>query len=1857
MATKNLGQVSAILISTTPPSNQKMLWYDDNIGQKLLKYYDTNTSSWKNFDGTGVYLPLSGGIVTGFITLHNDPTANLHPATKQYVDTQIANVADTLSGILAVGNTTNGNDIVITSGDKIVFSEGVGGALYSSNTTSARDWLLPDEDGTLVVGSGVINKVARWLSSGGLGSGVLLDNNATAGIGGLDASSSFYVDSSLEVGIRVVNSNTTSSSTGIRGEGRGVNVGTNIGGDFIASNGNINYGVKGVADGLGSSNTLYGGYFKAYNSEGIQIGVWGDIPNPSTTPTHSISILGTNSGKVDASKPNIGGAFILDPESNPFSINDIVSVHSAIYANTKGVYSGISYAGYLNNSATTGTNYGLVVTSSGGVNNYGIVVLSGKSGFGVISPSKMLEVQTNSSTGKITLDTSGVTLFYQLDIALTNSHARFSTTDSKGFEFYAAGQALMKLLPEGGVVVGSHSSVDSHLHVKYTGSFPQADGSIRGTQLDSTIYNYSSPTFPYSLVLENEDITANNSNTIVFRTKDTGGILRDASYIGTRYHTRSGSVVSGDIVFGVSNSGTLNEVMRLTSSGVINIGSETSYSGVDKVSKLFVKTNSTINEGIYTRQENLGISAGSFIGVGAKNSTSTYTDILLVATGDLATGVGSVGGVQKYFTTSGHIYTGDSYGHINFFARSENGSPLYDIRVFTGGEDYNESNLRLTIKSDGKFGFNLAKAGYTGSDVDNPLSDLHIGSGAYFDIPNSYGLVDHVIFNISNEVDKGGIILTSDPNFISSTLGVGGFKITVINTDSSFSYIDDELKIGLVDSTDPNTFINTHIYLKNNSTAIGGILVSSEVLSVNGVLSLISVNNPTSESNFGKIYISNSDKKLYYLDEFGSQFLLSREGISGSGSINEVAFFSGTDSIVSSSSLTWDGVDFRIGGNLIVTGTTTTIDSTVVTIKDPIFTIGDDVIDDNKDRGIEFKWNQGGSKVGFFGFDDSSGRFTFIPNATNTSEVFSGVVGDVQFGTAYLNGLNIATGSSTTYFIMSDVSGNGTWSSINNLALLATPNGSEDYVMVWDASEGVHKKVLTSAIGGAGSSHNLLDGTTHPDTVATSPQRGDIIVGNPSSKWDRLAKGTTNQYLKSNGTDILWSTIDITEIANSVRGSGTLNQIAYWSNSNTLTSSSKLLFDNSNLAIFGATLADSGVTIYSEVGITTKTTALRIDNNTNGVVPNYGLVVTSDNSGALDTTGIWVNVEGTGTATNTGIRVEATASSSGTNIAGKFESSNGGSGNHYPLQIIDGNQGVSGRFLKNITTSGHARWADITESDITDLGTYVVVGSYTDGYITRWNSSSNTLESSVLRDDGTQIGVGTSAVSGTAITIDSSYEQGISMNLIQSSTNPWGITTTVSGGTSTSGAIRGRSNGGGVSTVAIGLEGIGFTSTANYGGNTSIGVRGEVGNNTNNAGDITSFYGYSQSSHANNSYGIIVDVNNSGVGTSYIGKFNDNRTVGVDKFIKSIDVNGTAEWASIVASDISDISGTIVTSGGSSTDNAIVRWNGTGGSSTQNSGIIVSDTNSISGVGDLSISGKVVYVNDTNSYVEFDTNDIKLFSGTRQVFGNIISSIYSFNPQGVNLDFWIKDNSNQIIFESDASTSIVHIGPGSYSPGAHLCISSTTTTRAQINFGDNAVDKITPLSGDMWFNGTNLYFRKGGVTYDLLAPPGVSDGDKGDITVSGSGATWTVDNQSVTNSKLANVSTQTFKGRDTAGSGSPEDLSISTVKKMLAGPRVSFTTSTTSLTIDMDTTDEYEITALAAGLTINAPTGTLTRGRKLWIRLEDNGTARTITWNAVFRAIGVTLPTTTVATKVTHVGLRYDVTDSKWDCVAVKTEA
>jgi hypothetical protein len=112
--------------------------------------------------------------------------------------------------------------------------------------------------------------------------------------------------------------------------------------------------------------------------------------------------------------------------------------------------------------------------------------------------------------------------------------------------------------------------------------------------------------------------------------------------------------------------------------------------------------------------------------------------------------------------------------------------------------------------------------------------------------------------------------------------------------------------------------------------------------------------------------------------------------------------------------------DVIVTGDLTVNGTTTTVNSTVVTYDDPCLTLGGDTAPTattSSDNGFEFRYYDGSAKVGFVGVDRSADEFVFIPNATNTSEVFSGNIGNARFSTLTGTDNNSGNGTLSSYTI------------------------------------------------------------------------------------------------------------------------------------------------------------------------------------------------------------------------------------------------------------------------------------------------------------------------------------------------------------------------------------------------------------------------------------------------------------------------------------------------------------------------------------------------------------------------------------------------------------------------------------------------------------------------------------------------------------------------------------------------------------------------------------------------------------------------------------------------------------------------
>ena len=199
-----------------------------------------------------------------------------------------------------------------------------------------------------------------------------------------------------------------------------------------------------------------------------------------------------------------------------------------------------------------------------------------------------------------------------------------------------------------------------------------------------------------------------------------------------------------------------------------------------------------------------------------------------------------------------------------------------------------------------------------------------------------------------------------------------------------------------------------------------------------------------------------------------------------------------------------------IAGNLTVQGVTTQVDSTTVSVADPVFVIGEaGVANDGKDRGIEFNYYDEEARKGFFGWDDSAASFTFIGDATNTNEVFSGSPGDIIVGN--ITG-TIITPSQTNITGLGTI-GTGVWNSTAIAPLYGGTGG--------DSSGASGVAVVT---GGTWSYEGNLDvslGGTGLSTVATD----GILLGAGAGNMTVLAPGAEGQNMRIVGGSPVWSDV------------------------------------------------------------------------------------------------------------------------------------------------------------------------------------------------------------------------------------------------------------------------------------------------------------------------------------------------------------------------------------------------------------------------------------------------------------------------------------------------------------------------------------------------------------------------------------------------------------------------------------------------------------------------------------------------------------------------------------------------------------
>jgi hypothetical protein len=256
--------------------------------------------------------------------------------------------------------------------------------------------------------------------------------------------------------------------------------------------------------------------------------------------------------------------------------------------------------------------------------------------------------------------------------------------------------------------------------------------------------------------------------------------------------------------------------------------------------------------------------------------------------------------------------------------------------------------------------------------------------------------------------------------------------------------------------------------------------------------------------------------------------------------------------------------DVVIDGNFTVHGTTT--QSNVVTIDDPVFNVGGNTLYNTNDtmyRGIEFQYYNDGitNNIGFFGRNSTSGCFTYIPNAVETSpNVFTGTPGCATFG-----GLSATTLSISSTTTLSSLQTCNITCPSGNLNITSTNTSFSGNVVTTNISSSTG----SVSIAGTTNVDNLnVTGTTTGITLESIQDKEHLSVSagnntNPSAN-------THITFINTSGTSSIYS------ITNIPSGSYNGNDVI-------ITCTSPIVSGNS-ITIYGTGVIDGNFNVTSANG-------------------------------------------------------------------------------------------------------------------------------------------------------------------------------------------------------------------------------------------------------------------------------------------------------------------------------------------------------------------------------------------------------------------------------------------------------------------------------------------------------------------------------------------------------------------------------------------------------------------------------------------------------------------------------------------------
>ena len=324
------------------------------------------------------------------------------------------------------------------------------------------------------------------------------------------------------------------------------------------------------------------------------------------------------------------------------------------------------------------------------------------------------------------------------------------------------------------------------------------------------------------------------------------------------------------------------------------------------------------------------------------------------------------------------------------------------------------------------------------------------------------------------------------------TIDTGSSAITTTGLISGGSLdIDDVLiggtNIGHTDDTDLMTVANGLLTVAGEISVttldIGGTNVASTAAELNIMDGDTSASSTTLADADRVVVNDDGTMKQVALTDFETYFETSLDTLSSVttvGALNAGSITSGFGAIdTGSSNITTTGT--VSAGNLTVTGTTTTVNSTVLTVVDPIIHLqtasggGDLSADTNKDVGLMMEYHNGSAaKQAFLGWDDSAAKLTFVPDATLSSEVVSGSVGT----------------------IVANLEGNATTATLAATVTVVDSTDTTSFVALFDSATGdLAVKTDAGLSYNSGTGMLTATGLTGPLTGTATGLSGSVLTG------------------------------------------------------------------------------------------------------------------------------------------------------------------------------------------------------------------------------------------------------------------------------------------------------------------------------------------------------------------------------------------------------------------------------------------------------------------------------------------------------------------------------------------------------------------------------------------------------------------------------------------------------------------------------------------------------------------------------------------------------------------------------------------